>query len=77
MGEETDEIVNAWQQQESKLDVAILLIYAAVAAMRERRKTERIVGYPEEYGHDKFVLEKMEEFLNHPQMKARVLELIK
>ncbi len=62
---------------EANYNAAILLIYVAVKILRQRRLGERLCGYPEEYGGDKFLLERMEEFLNKPNVKQRVIELQK
>ncbi len=58
-------------------DVAILLVYAAERAIRKRKITEALVGYPSDYGDDAFILVKMQQFLHYKDVKGRLVELLK
>lgn len=61
---------------ETSLDVAILIIHVAEKAIRSRRRTEWMCGYPPEHGGDEFVLGKMREYLDESSVKERLDKLL-
>jgi hypothetical protein len=55
---------------------ALLLMKAACAIIRNRRRMEGMCGYPPEYGGDRLLLKKLSEFLEYPDIQHEIKEAL-
>jgi len=63
-------------QTEGLFDQAIMLISVAREVISKRRHYEKLCGYPNDYGDDKLLLQRMETFLAVPLVNTRTEELL-
>ena len=63
-------------ESDALFNQAVLLIWAAEKAIGERRRLETGCGYPEEYGNDKLIHQRLGEFLAEPLVDTRVKKLL-
>jgi len=61
---------------ESLFDQAVLLIWVAEKAIGKRRRIEAGCGYPDEYGDDSFLYQRLKTFLALPLVDARAKKLL-
>ncbi len=53
---------------------ALILVAAAQVAMKQRRKTETICGYPPEYGGDEEILKGIDKFLANTNVSHDLID---
>lgn len=55
---------------------ALILISAAQKIITERRHTEKLCDYPPEYGGDKLLIQRINEFLDNSSTQHELIEAL-